>query len=132
MRAVFFSFIVSCLALLLFMTPASAAAKKVEVAIPTFAVLKVHDIDVLYDDHQTLMIKAYNDRLDSKMAAKTDGFYTTDTHLIAHKIADSIPGTGYVGQNKQVFVLNPDKNSITNVTTKKSHRWWDYELRPGI
>jgi hypothetical protein len=52
--------------------------------------------------------------------------------LIASKIADSIPGTGYVGQNKQVFVLNPLKNSITNVTTKKSHRWWHYELRPGL
>jgi hypothetical protein len=32
--------------------------------------------------------------------------------------------------NAQIaFVLNPDKNTITNLTTKKIHSWWDYELR---
>jgi hypothetical protein len=94
--------------------------------------LKVIDIDVLFTDNQSLLIKAYNDRLDSSKAAKTDGFYSIDTHLVASKIANSIPGIGYVDQNKQIFVLNPDNNTITNVTTKRSHTWWDFELRADL
>ncbi|MEX2460431.1 MAG: hypothetical protein WD469_03905 [Paenibacillaceae bacterium] len=94
--------------------------------------LKVIDIDVLNTDNQTLIIKAYNDRLYNSKAAETDGFFTIDTHATASKLADSIQGIGYVALNKDIFGLNPDKNTITNVTTKKSHTWWDYELRPDL
>ncbi|QGQ99049.1 hypothetical protein EHS13_31315 [Paenibacillus psychroresistens] len=94
--------------------------------------LKVQDIDVLYADNQSLLIKAYNDRLAPTRPIKIDGFYSIDTQLKATKMADSIPGIGYVDINKQIFVLNPDNNTITNVTTKKSHKWWDYELRTDL
>jgi hypothetical protein len=63
---------------------------------------------------------------------KSDGFYKIDTHLSASKLAESIQGIGYVDKNKQVFVLDPHKNTITNVTAKISHIWWDYELRPDL
>jgi hypothetical protein len=58
MRAVFFSFIVSCLALLNFITPASATARKVEVAIPTFAVeVNGKKIDIKHALHPPLLYK---------------------------------------------------------------------------
>jgi hypothetical protein len=94
--------------------------------------LNAHDIDVLYADDQSLLIKAYNDRIAPTRPIKADGIYKIDTHLVASKLADSIQGISYVDKNKQIFVLNPDKNTITNVTIKKSHTWWDYELRADL
>ena len=91
--------------------------------------LKAKAIDLLYADDQGALVKAYNDRLDPATAAPTDGFYKLDSGLKATKIADSLPGMAYVGLNKQLFALDPETNRITNVTTGKSFRWWDYELR---
>jgi hypothetical protein len=94
--------------------------------------MSISVLPVLNADNQTLIIRAYNDHFDPSKATKTDGFYTIDTHASAAKLADSIEGISYVDQSNHIFVLNPDKNTITNVTMKKSHTWWDYELRTDL
>lgn len=96
---------------------------------------------IYYNDQKLVSLEPYlkqveqrekEENVESGKAAKTDGFFTVDSNLAPAKIADSIPGIAYAGRNKQIYVVNPDKNTITNVTTKKSYRWWDYELRPNL
>lgn len=94
--------------------------------------LQAEDIDILAAEENSLLVRAYNDRLNPDHARDTDGFYRIDTQLNAQKIFGNESGVAYEGQDGNIYVLNPGRNMITNVTAGQSVRWWDYELRSDL
>ena len=94
--------------------------------------LQAEDIDMLASEEDSLLIRAYNDRMNADPSRDTDGFYRIDTQLNAQKLYGNVNGVAYAGQDGNIYVLNPPRNMIANVTTGQSVRWWDYELRSDL
>ncbi|MFC4778199.1 hypothetical protein ACFO9Q_15470 [Paenibacillus sp. GCM10023252] len=90
--------------------------------------LNAVDIDLLSADENSVIVHAYNDKFNDTDALPTDGFFRLHSNGKVEKLAPHTRGKGYVDDKGQLYVVIPERNTITNLTTKQTHRWWDYEL----
>jgi len=81
--------------------------------------LDVLNVDLLdVSDQGVATFTASNVRALEGQASEKDGIYIMDTRLNARKLTDAVKGRAYVGQDGQIYMLDQENNSITQVTAK--------------
>jgi hypothetical protein len=86
------------------------------------------NLDLLYVDQSTLIVRAYSDLLPPRQIKETDGIYALDGNKPAAKLYPYMLGDYYVDASRNLYLLNGMTNRLTNITTNSSKYWWDYEL----